>query len=171
MPTFTKSAHVKESERANDFEDEHPQVLAPPPLIFGIGLGAGLLLDRDFAAATPRARLNRRLGIAAVVAGAALGIFTLTKLQREGTSPNPFAPDTKLVTSFPFTWTRNPAYVGATCVYIGVGLASNSLRALTFLPIVLAVLDRIVVDPEERYLERRFGNAYRTYRERVPRWF
>jgi protein-S-isoprenylcysteine O-methyltransferase Ste14 len=37
--------------------------------------------------------------------------------------------------------------------------------------VVLALLDRGVVDREERYLERRFGDAYRTYREEVPRWF
>lgn len=162
---------MNEPDVANDSSADRPQVSVPPPLIFAIGLGAGIALDRDFSARTPRARLNQRLGIAAIAAGAALGIFTLAKMTSLGTNPNPFAPDTRLVTSFPFTWTRNPAYVGATCVYIGVGLASNSIRALTFLPIVLAVLDRAVVTPEETYLERRFGVAYRTYRERVPRWF
>ena len=155
----------------NPTEDGHPRVLAPPPLIFAIGLVAGLALDRDFETHSARARLNRRLGVAAIAAGGALGIFTLAKLRREGTSPNPFAPDSKLVTAFPYTWTRNPAYVGATCAYIGASLAANSLRSLTFLPIVLALLDRAVVDPEERYLEARFGDAYRAYRARVPRWF
>jgi protein-S-isoprenylcysteine O-methyltransferase Ste14 len=33
------------------------------------------------------------------------------------------------------------------------------------------MVDRFVVDKEERYLERRFGDTYRTYRDGVPRWF
>jgi protein-S-isoprenylcysteine O-methyltransferase Ste14 len=36
---------------------------------------------------------------------------------------------------------------------------------------VLALLDRLVVSREEAYLERRFGDDYRHYRDAVPRWF
>jgi protein-S-isoprenylcysteine O-methyltransferase Ste14 len=32
-------------------------------------------------------------------------------------------------------------------------------------------LDHAVVDPEERYLARKFGDAYRAYSDAVPRWF
>jgi protein-S-isoprenylcysteine O-methyltransferase Ste14 len=36
--------------------------------------------------------------------------------------------------------------------------------------VALALLDKLVVDKEERYLEGRFAE-YRAYREKVPRWF
>ncbi|GAC1310806.1 MAG: isoprenylcysteine carboxylmethyltransferase family protein [Vulcanimicrobiaceae bacterium] len=152
-------------------DGSHPRVLAPPPLIFGIALGCGLALDRDARSTAPHAALDRRLGAAAVAGGAGLGIVALATLATSGTSPNPYVSDTTLVTRGPYRWTRNPAYVGATCAYIGIALYARSLRALTFLPIALALLDRAVVEPEERYLESRFGDAYRTYRARVPRWF
>ncbi len=150
---------------------DRPGILAPPPLIFGIALVCGLALDRDVRSQAPRARTYRRLGGAAIAAGAALGFFTLGWLRRAGTNPSPYAATTALVTDGPFTWTRNPAYVGATSVYIGVALYAYSLPALTFLPIALALLDHAVVDYEERYLEERFGEPYRAYRARVPRWF
>jgi protein-S-isoprenylcysteine O-methyltransferase Ste14 len=70
-----------------------------------------------------------------------------------------------------FEWTRNPAYVGATSIYVGIAMYTRSLPAFVLLPVVLALLDRLVVTPEERYLERRFGDDYRRYCEMVPRWF
>jgi protein-S-isoprenylcysteine O-methyltransferase Ste14 len=35
---------------------------------------------------------------------------------------------------------------------------------------VLIVLQRGVVEREEDHLERQFGEAYRKYKARVPRW-
>lgn len=151
--------------------DDRSGVIAPPPVIFAVALASGLAIDRNFRSEAPRARTYRRLGIAAIVAGIGLGAGTLAWLRRAGTNPSPYAPTANLVTDGPFRWTRNPAYVGATSIYIGVAMCASSLPAFTFLPIALALLDRLVVDYEERYLERRFGDAYRTYRASVPRWF
>jgi protein-S-isoprenylcysteine O-methyltransferase Ste14 len=39
------------------------------------------------------------------------------------------------------------------------------------LPIALALVDRFVVAEEERRLEAAFGEAYRAYLRRTPRWF
>ena len=75
----------------------HPRVLAPPPLIFGIALACGLALDRDLRSTAPRAAFDRRLGVAAIVGGASLGVFALATLKTSGTDPNPYAADTALV--------------------------------------------------------------------------
>ena len=47
----------------------------------------------------------------------------------------------------------------------------NMLWALLVLPFVLFVMRRGVIDREERYLERKFGEEYRQYKARVRRWF
>jgi protein-S-isoprenylcysteine O-methyltransferase Ste14 len=39
-----------------------------------------------------------------------------------------------------------------------------------FLPWALLVVDRGVIAREERYLERRFGAEYASFRTRVRRW-
>ncbi len=139
-------------------------------MIFGFALAAGLALDRPRNDALRR-RIMRALGSTSIVAGAALGLATLRALRAGGTTANPYRAATALITGGPFAWTRNPGYVGATALYVGVAMRANSLPALVLLPIALALVDRHVVDPEERHLASVFGDAYASYRDRVPRWF
>jgi len=49
-------------------------------------------------------------------------------------------------------------------------LILTSLWVLLLLIPVLIVLQRGVVLREEDYLERQFGETYRKYQARVPRW-
>jgi protein-S-isoprenylcysteine O-methyltransferase Ste14 len=150
-------------------EDEIAGVLAPPPLIFASALAAGLALGN--AAIVRKRSCDIIAGGAAALLGAMLGLGTIIALKRAGTHLRTDRPTTKLVTSGPFRYTRNPAYVGATLIYIGAAIAARSVPALTFLPIALVVLERGVVEREERYLEHRFGDTYRHYKTSVPRWF
>ena len=42
--------------------------------------------------------------------------------------------------------------------------------ALLLLPASLVLVRYLVLTGEERYLDQRFGDEYRRYKERVPRW-
>jgi protein-S-isoprenylcysteine O-methyltransferase Ste14 len=75
-----------------------------------------------------------------------------------------------LVTSGPYRFTRNPMYVSLTLLYAGVATLYQSIWAWLFLPVVVAYIDRRVIRPEERYLERRFGADYAHYCAKVRRW-
>ncbi len=154
-----------------DDESETAGVAIPPPLLFTVGLALGLAVSRLRLAEDRAATFARNLGGASVVAGFAIGGAAFAELKRLDTDPNPFKPATALATGGVFRLSRNPAYVGATSIYIGIAMAVRSLPAFVVLPIVLALLDRLVVRHEESYLERRFGQTYRAYRDRVPRWF
>jgi protein-S-isoprenylcysteine O-methyltransferase Ste14 len=155
----------------SELDSDTPGIAVPPPVLFIIPLALGLALGRGTRTDSRGAAFARTVGVASIAAGAGLGIAALAAIRRAGSSPNPYAPTTALVTDGAFSFTRNPAYVGATAISVGIGLAARSLPALAFLPITLALLDRFVVDREERYLERRFGHVYREYKLRVPRWF
>jgi protein-S-isoprenylcysteine O-methyltransferase Ste14 len=154
-----------------DDEAQTAGVAAPPPLIFGGALLLGLLLGRLQPDADKGARFARTLGGASVVAGIAIGAAAIRALKRVGTNLDPYKPSTALATDGVFMLSRNPAYVGATSIYIGIALYAGSIPAFTLLPIVLALLDRLVVSREEQYLEGLFGDDYRRYRAAVPRWF
>jgi protein-S-isoprenylcysteine O-methyltransferase Ste14 len=44
------------------------------------------------------------------------------------------------------------------------------LWAIILLPVALLVIQRGVIEREERYLERKFGEEYLSYKARVRRW-
>jgi protein-S-isoprenylcysteine O-methyltransferase Ste14 len=44
------------------------------------------------------------------------------------------------------------------------------LWAILFLPLLLLVTQRELIEREERYLERTFGEEYLAYKARVRRW-
>jgi protein-S-isoprenylcysteine O-methyltransferase Ste14 len=54
-------------------------------------------------------------------------------------------------------------------VYFGLSIVLTSVWVLLLLFPVLVILQRGVVAREEVYLERKFGDAYRAYKARVPR--
>ena len=55
-------------------------------------------------------------------------------------------------------------------IYIGISLFFNTLWPFLLLPLVLIVIQRGVIDREERYLEGKFGGDYIDYKSRVRRW-
>jgi protein-S-isoprenylcysteine O-methyltransferase Ste14 len=75
----------------------------------------------------------------------------------------------RLVLNGPYAFSRNPMYVAATLVYVGIALAASAAWLLLLLPVVL-LATHVVVLREERSLERQFGAAYRRYRTSVRRY-
>jgi protein-S-isoprenylcysteine O-methyltransferase Ste14 len=151
-------------------KQDTPGVIAPPPLIYltalVIGLGLGYLVPTPFL---PRS-LAYGLGAVLILIGTWIIISARRMMQRAGTAIRPTIPTTALVITGPFRFTRNPLYVGATLIYVGIAVAARSLWALALLLVVLAVMQRGVIDREEHYLERKFGADYVRYKERVRRW-
>ena len=145
-------------------------VKVPPPLIYIAGLVIGALLEQ--VAATPNLpgvwALVAAVGgivLAFLLAGDAARRFAMSK-----TPPEPWKPSNALVTSGPYRFTRNPMYIGMALLYLGIALTFGWLWAVALLPVVLLIIDRAVIAREERYLTRRFGESYLSYRERVRRW-
>lgn len=91
-------------------------------------------------------------------------------MESTGTNVNPSRPATTLVTIGPYAFSRNPMYVARTCLYLGLGLLMNALCVLVAVVPLLVVMHYGVIKPEERYLEAKFGEAYRQYRSHVRRW-
>jgi len=87
-----------------------------------------------------------------------------------GTNIPPSLPTTALVVVGIYGRTRNPLYLGTTLVYLGLSVAAGSLWAIVLVVPLMWVINVGVVAREERYLERKFGDAYRAYKARVRRW-
>ena len=145
-------------------------VLAPPPLIYLVGLGLGLLLDAFLPEAGLPAAVRWPLGALLVVAGVSLMATFVGAFRRAQTNIDPWKPTTAIVTSGPYRFTRNPGYLGMALVFSGISLLADAPWALLVLLPTMAVIDRGVIVREERYLEGKFGEEYLTYKGRVRRW-
>jgi protein-S-isoprenylcysteine O-methyltransferase Ste14 len=55
-------------------------------------------------------------------------------------------------------------------MYAGIAALANALWAIVLLPVALLVIQRGVIEREERYLERKFGEEYLSYKARVRHW-
>lgn len=153
----------------------NPGVRFPPPLIFVLGLGAGLALER-WVLAWPLVAAPRELWLSLHAAGTALAAIwligsALGGFRRRGTDPRPWREDSALVEAGIYRHTRNPMYLGMALAYVAITLALNTLWPLLTLVPVLFVIRYYVIGREEAYLTRHFGQPYLDYCQRVRRWF
>jgi protein-S-isoprenylcysteine O-methyltransferase Ste14 len=158
---------MSEGEKNNP---DNPGVIAPPPLIYAGALAAGLLANRRFRLPFLPRRLARPLGSLLVACGFVVGLLGVREMHRAGTNVDPYEPATAVVTGGPYRFTRNPMYVGFTLMYAGISALFNALPPVLLLPVVQQLMRRGVIEREERYLERKFGDEYLQYKEKVRRW-
>jgi protein-S-isoprenylcysteine O-methyltransferase Ste14 len=154
----------------NDEGRDNPGVIAPPPLIYAGALAAGLIVNRLYRIPFLPQGLTRMLGWPLIAGGLAIGLLGFREMHRAGTNVDPREPTTTIVTAGPYRFTRNPLYLSMTLMYAGISALANALSAILLLPAVLAVMRRGVIEREERYLERKFGDEYLNYKSRVRRW-
>jgi protein-S-isoprenylcysteine O-methyltransferase Ste14 len=151
-----------------------PGVIAPPPLIALATLLLGLALDWFLPSFILReifgfwARLV--IGAILIAIGAALAIVARNSFVRAGTNVEPWKPALTLVTSGIFAWMRNPTYFGLMLLLAGLAIALASDWMIVLLVPTALILHFGVVKREERYLEIKFGESYRAYMSRVPRY-
>lgn len=144
-----------------------------PPFLFLGALGLGCLLSLVLPVGPRFGSANwlaLAVGLALVAIGFALAALSVRRFHLAGTSVVPGETSTALVVEGPYHLTRNPIYIGFVLAYFGLAVMLTSVWVLLLLIPVLIVLQHGVVEREEIYLERQFGEAYRKYKARVPRW-
>jgi protein-S-isoprenylcysteine O-methyltransferase Ste14 len=151
------------------------RVLTPLFTLFFLGInlaaiGVSFYLDRRCG--FPQFVLPFVGGAAALpflIGGGWLWLWTVWKFLKTKGTPVPVNPPPILVTDGPYAYSRNPMMAGLFLMLAGIGIFFGSVW-LTFLTTPLVVIVSLIVirGIEEPELERRFGEAYRRYRERTP---
>jgi protein-S-isoprenylcysteine O-methyltransferase Ste14 len=78
-------------------------------------------------------------------------------------------PEDKPATDGLYRISRNPIYLGCFLIYIGIGVASASWLFLLLTTIWIILYDKLIA-PEEQWCLEKYGNAYRAYMDRTPKW-
>jgi protein-S-isoprenylcysteine O-methyltransferase Ste14 len=111
------------------------------------------------------------VGALAFVVGIGLVIGADRIFRRIGTNVRPSQPTLALATSGMFTWSRNPMYVGGGLALLGVAIGFALDWVLLLLVVSLPLVHYGIILREDRYLERKFGDEYRRYKTKVPRYW
>jgi protein-S-isoprenylcysteine O-methyltransferase Ste14 len=139
-------------------------------VILAVVVAMGIVLDRVY----PAEHLPRLISwFAAITCGAlAIGIgAAATRLfRRSDTALLPAGLVTVLVVAGPYQYSRNPILIAQALLLACVGLAMQSAMVLGMLLPWGLIVHFAVIKPEERYLERKFGDVYLAYKHRVRRW-
>ena len=151
-------------------EQDKAGIVAPPPLVYLGTLVFGLLINRRFPIHFLPRRISHGLGWPLLGGGVLLLGWFEWALRRGGTPTNPYKPVSRIVTQGPFRYTRNPGYLSMAMIYTGITVLANAMWAILLLPVALLVIQRGVIEREERYLERKFSEKYLRYKTTVRRW-
>jgi len=78
-------------------------------------------------------------------------------------------PIDNLVTTGIYRYSRHPMYLTSFLTFIGIGIASASWVFL-LLSLIYIILMLFFLVPEEQFCLEQYGDAYREYMKRTPRW-
>jgi protein-S-isoprenylcysteine O-methyltransferase Ste14 len=149
---------------------DHSGVHFPPPFLYVIPFCIGLLIHRFYPVTVIPRSVGVIPGIILAAGGFLLILFAMGFFLKARTSPLPIKPTTAIVAAGPYRFTRNPMYLGMALLYVGLALWVGSLWPLLLLPVALWTVQRFVITREESYLEGKFGDEYRQYKNQVRRW-
>ncbi|HZR45742.1 MAG TPA: isoprenylcysteine carboxylmethyltransferase family protein [Candidatus Manganitrophaceae bacterium] len=79
--------------------------------------------------------------------------------------------DKELQTRGPYSVTRNPLYFGSLCFALSAAFFFKSLSFFLMICTMGVIYLTGVIRAEERFLEKKFGKAFRDFAQRTPRLF
>jgi protein-S-isoprenylcysteine O-methyltransferase Ste14 len=155
---------AKEQDRPNISPMVHPPVVALMFIVIAYALGRFVPLPFT----TPA--ILRYVGLGITFIGFLLGIGALIEFRKARTTLDPHGSSRQVVTSGIYRFTRNPIYLGFLLMVIGLPLNSGLYWGFVMAPFYVFLMNRLVIQHEEVYLEKKFGKAYTSYTSRVRRW-
>lgn len=153
--------------------DDRPNRLPWPPMIYIAAAALAVILHWLVPLPwipPPFGEFLFAVGWLVVAAALAIDVAAMRTMHRAKTTIMPHRASDHLVTGGPFSFTRNPIYVGNTMLMIGIGLIAGIVWFLVLAPFAAYATTKLAIEREEHHLEARFGKKYRDYRKKVRRW-
>ena len=145
-----------------------PDVKMLPPMMLALFMVGGIALD--WLIPMNWGHGWGWFGLVLVIGALAFAKWAIKTFEAAGTNVPPNMPATAIVTDGPFKYSRNPMYLSMVVLYLGVAMLADAPVMLLLAVALFAVLNNKVIKAEEDYLEAKFGDEYRAYKERTYRW-
>ncbi|MBA86433.1 methyltransferase family protein [Thalassobius sp. S69A] len=102
--------------------------------------------------------------------GVLLMVLALVEMRKHRTTAIPHRDADAMVTSGIFSRSRNPIYLGDVLLLAGLVLWFDAVLALPLVPLLLWLLEKRFVLPEENRLRLKFRANYARYCQKTRRW-
>jgi protein-S-isoprenylcysteine O-methyltransferase Ste14 len=142
-----------------------------PPVLAGLLLLGVLLLHLLGGHHHRFAHPHQLLGLLLVAGGTALLSYAAALFSGHTTTRHPYGQPAAFITEAPYTFTRNPMYLGLAAILLGFAIFFGSPTMLVAPILFYLVIDRMLIPQEEATMEQLFGEQYLDYKRRVQRWF
>jgi protein-S-isoprenylcysteine O-methyltransferase Ste14 len=151
-------------------QTDHANVKIAPPILTLLVIVAAFLLARFAPLPFAVSRAVEYIGFALVVIGFLFGLGAVIAFRRARTTLDPYHPVSSIVTSGVYSFSRNPIYLGFLLMVIGIPLNGGTYWGVILAPIFILLCNKLVIEHEEAYLEKKFEETYTSYKSRVRRW-
>ncbi len=108
--------------------------------------------------------------VALILFGLGLVGYCAWQFKRAQTHIEPWRATSSIIVKGPYWYSRNPIYLAFVITGVGIALAFNTCWMLLSLLAFVLVANKLVIEREERYLERKFSESYLNYRRQTRRW-
>jgi protein-S-isoprenylcysteine O-methyltransferase Ste14 len=110
------------------------------------------------------------LGLLLIALGFLLRLWATVHFYRHQMRVISLEPQGALITSGPFKYSRNPLYLGGNVFcFCGAALLLGSPTALVMTALHPPLVN-MMIRREEKQLEQKYGEQFRTYKKQVRRW-
>ncbi|MCB1783122.1 MAG: isoprenylcysteine carboxylmethyltransferase family protein [Alphaproteobacteria bacterium] len=169
MSDFTNEEETLQAEHS-DFPDNAGVLVAPPRIYAGF-LALAFVLEMIWGMNVFIWGVQMALGILTISFGAGLLTWCVELFHKSGTPLSPKRATRELIVKGPFSLSRNPIYIALTAIYLGICILFDLFWGLLLVVPLVLIIRTFVIEKEEVYLEKVFGQNYLDYKNKVRRWF
>ena len=145
-------------------------VIIPPPTIYTSAVVLGLGLDHLWPIAMQETLPPRLIGFFLMAVSIILAVSAFREFGKARTNIRPDRPTSRIISTGPYHFTRNPLYLALAILHAGIGFVAENGWILLLLVPTLLIVSFYVIRREEAYLTRKFEEEYINYRNSVHRW-
>jgi len=149
---------------------DHADVKIHPPVLLVIHFLTVYFLNRFLPLSFTFPKILVLVGYSLIFTGLGLAFSAVIRFMRASTTLDPHGSVSEIVTSGVYSFSRNPIYLGFVCLLIGFPFVFSSFWGLILSPLFIVLMNVLVIQHEETYLEKKFGESYTNYKSRVRRW-
>jgi protein-S-isoprenylcysteine O-methyltransferase Ste14 len=114
--------------------------------------------------------LSLLLGLMLLIASIVLIVMSFKELQNNETTYVPDGEPEQLVTTGPFSFSRNPIYLGMFGILLATAFLMQSMSALLIPVLFISIIQNTWIPHEETKLSEKFSDEWDVYAANTTRW-